>query len=64
MYPNTLLHIDGEWRPADGGRTSPVLNPATEEKIGTVAHVSRGDLDDALAASVRRTRSPRASRPA
>ena len=53
MYPNTLLHINGEWRPAEGGRSIPVLNPATEEKIGTVAHASRGDLDDALAATER-----------
>ena len=30
-----------------------MLNPATEEKIGTVAHASRGDLDDALAATER-----------
>ena len=53
MYPDTLLHINGEWRPADGGRTIPVINPATEEKIGTVAHASRADLDDALAAAER-----------
>ena len=53
MYPNVLLHINGEWRPAEGGRTLPVLNPATEERIGTVAHASRGDLDDALAAAER-----------
>ena len=53
MYPNTLLHINGEWRPAEGGRTIPVISPATEEKIGTVAHASRGDLDDALAATER-----------
>ncbi|MCX8253107.1 Alpha-ketoglutaric semialdehyde dehydrogenase 1 [Beijerinckiaceae bacterium RH AL1] len=53
MYPNTLLHIDGEWRPAEGNRADPVINPATEEKIGTVAHASRADLDDALAATER-----------
>ena len=53
MYPDTLLHIDGEWRPAEGGRTDPVLNPATEERIGTVAHASHADLDAALAAAAR-----------
>ena len=53
MYPNTLLHINGEWRPAEGGRAIDVLNPATEERIGTVAHASQGDLDDALAAAER-----------
>ena len=53
MYPDTLLHINGAWRPAEDGRTIPVLNPATEERIGTVAHASRADLDDALAATAR-----------
>ena len=53
MYPNVLLHIDGRWREAEGGRTVPVLNPATEEPIGTVAHASRGDLDAALKAAAR-----------
>jgi succinate-semialdehyde dehydrogenase/glutarate-semialdehyde dehydrogenase len=50
-YPNVLLYIDGKWRPASGGRTIPVLNPATEELIGTVAHAERADLDEALAAA-------------
>ncbi len=50
-YPNVNLYIDGKWRPAEGNRTLPVLNPATEEVIGTVAHASRGDLDEALAAA-------------
>jgi succinate-semialdehyde dehydrogenase/glutarate-semialdehyde dehydrogenase len=52
-YPNTQLYIDGQWRDAEGGRTLPVLNPATEEVIGTVAHASRADLDEALAAAER-----------
>ncbi len=51
MYPNVQLHIAGQWRDAEGGRTIPVLNPATEEAIGTVAQASRGDLDEALAAA-------------
>ena len=52
-YPNVQLHVDGRWRPAEGNRTLPVLNPATEEEIGTVAHASRADLDEALAAAER-----------
>ncbi len=50
-YPNTLLHINGEWRGARSGKTIPVLNPATEEVIGTVAHAEKADLDEALAAA-------------
>jgi succinate-semialdehyde dehydrogenase/glutarate-semialdehyde dehydrogenase len=53
MYPDTLLHIDGAWRPAASGRTIAVINPATEERIGTVAHADRTDLDAALGAVAR-----------
>ena len=53
MYNDVLLHIDGQWRPATGGRTIPVLNPATEEQIGTVPHASEADLDEALEAAKR-----------
>jgi succinate-semialdehyde dehydrogenase/glutarate-semialdehyde dehydrogenase len=53
MYQDVLLHIAGEWRPARSGRTLPVLNPATEEVIGTVAHAGRDDLDEALDAAAR-----------
>lgn len=49
-YPNTRLFVAGEWRDAEGGRTIPVVDPATGETIGTVAHASKADLDAALAA--------------
>ena len=52
-YPDVLLFIDGQWRQAASGKTIPVLNPATEEVIGTVAHAEIADLDDALAAAER-----------
>src|SRR3984957_19783491 len=50
-YPNVQLFIDGKWRPAASGKTIPVLNPATEESLGTVAHAGKADLDEALAAA-------------
>jgi succinate-semialdehyde dehydrogenase/glutarate-semialdehyde dehydrogenase len=50
-YPNVQLFIDGKWRPAASGKTIPVLNPATEEPIGTVAHAGKADLDEAVAAA-------------
>jgi succinate-semialdehyde dehydrogenase/glutarate-semialdehyde dehydrogenase len=53
MYADVHLFIDGTWRPATGGRSLPVLNPATEEVIGTVAHAARDDLDQALEAAAR-----------
>ena len=52
-YPNVQLHIAGKWRDADGGKRIDVLNPASEEVVGTVAHASIKDLDEALEASER-----------
>jgi len=53
MDHNVLLHIDGQWRPASGNRTIPIINPATEEQIGTVPHATESDLDEALEAAAR-----------
>jgi succinate-semialdehyde dehydrogenase / glutarate-semialdehyde dehydrogenase len=52
-YPDTRLFIDGEWRDARDGRSLPVLNPATGQEIGRVAHAGIADLDEALAAAAR-----------
>jgi hypothetical protein len=49
-YSDTQLFINGTWRPSHSGRTIDVLNPATEETIGTVAHADR---DEALAAAAK-----------
>jgi succinate-semialdehyde dehydrogenase / glutarate-semialdehyde dehydrogenase len=53
MYSDVSLLIDGGWRPAVSGRTLPVLNPATGDPIGTVAHAERADLDLALTAAAK-----------
>jgi len=53
MYPDVLLHIDGSWRPARSGRTMPVVNPATEAELGTLAHAGIDDLDEALASAAK-----------
>lgn len=50
MYPDIQLLIDGVWCKAESGKTIPVVNPATGEQIGTVAHAEKADLDRALAA--------------
>src|SRR6201992_1026763 len=50
-YTNVQVFIDGRWRPAASGKTIPVVNPATEEPVGTVAHAEKADLDEALAAA-------------
>jgi succinate-semialdehyde dehydrogenase/glutarate-semialdehyde dehydrogenase len=51
QYPDVLLHIDGAWCKAASGKTIPVVNPATGDPIGTVAHAEKPDLDRALAAA-------------
>ena len=50
-YPNTELLINVKWIAAAGGETLDVLNPATEEPIGNVAHARIADLDAALEAA-------------
>jgi succinate-semialdehyde dehydrogenase/glutarate-semialdehyde dehydrogenase len=51
MYPNVQLFINGQWCAALSGRTSPVVNPATHQTIGTVAFAEQADLDRALEAA-------------
>ncbi|GGF44086.1 NAD-dependent succinate-semialdehyde dehydrogenase [Aliidongia dinghuensis] len=51
MYPTVQLLIDGNWGPSQSGKTLDVLNPATGEVNGTVAHADIPDLDRALAAA-------------
>ena len=53
MYPDVQLHIDGAWTAAQSGKTIKVMNPATGEQNGQVAHADIADLDTALAAAER-----------
>ena len=50
-YNDVSLMIDGTWTKGSKGRPIPVVNPATEEVIGHVAHAETADLDRALAAA-------------
>ena len=40
-YSDVSLMIDGAWTKGANGRTIPVINPATEEVIGQVAHAEK-----------------------
>lgn len=51
QYPDVQLYIDGKWTDAIGGKTLDIVNPATEEVIGQLAHAEKADLDLALAAA-------------
>ena len=50
-YSDTYLFIDGAWAAGSGGRTLPVMNPATGLQMATVARAEIADLDRALAAA-------------
>ena len=49
-YPDTSLFIDGKWCSAAAGGVLPVVNPATGERIASLARAEREDLDRALVA--------------
>lgn len=51
MYKDIQLLINGEWTPSISGETIPVVNPATEEVIGQIAHAGKADLDRAVASA-------------
>ncbi len=47
----TELFIDNEWRGATSGATAPVINPATEEVVASVAQAADEDVDAAVTAA-------------
>jgi len=49
--PEGQLFINGEWRASAGGKQIPVINPATEEVVGSVAAAGKADLDAAVDAA-------------
>jgi succinate-semialdehyde dehydrogenase/glutarate-semialdehyde dehydrogenase len=51
QYQDTQLFIDGAWGPGAEGKVLPVVNPATGERIGSLARATQPDLDRALAAA-------------
>lgn len=50
-YPDVKIFINGSWADAIGGETIAVIDPATEEMIGKVAHARKADLDLAVEAA-------------
>ena len=52
-YPALSLYIDGQFLGAEGRKTQPVLNPATNQTIGALPHASTEDLQNALNAAQR-----------
>ena len=51
MLGRKQLLIGGEWRDASDSRTTPVVNPATEEIIAEVAAATGDDVDAVVAAA-------------
>lgn len=53
QYPDVQLFIDGHWRGAESKERIDVVNPATGEALGSVAHARISDVDVAVAAAKR-----------
>jgi len=51
MYTSLEHYIDGAWVKPSGSNKQDVVNPANSKPIGELGHVSRGDLDKAVAAA-------------
>ncbi|MEV6565559.1 aldehyde dehydrogenase family protein [Streptomyces kronopolitis] len=51
MKQHDAMYIDGSWRPAAGGETIEVVNPADERVIATVPAGSAADVDAAVHAA-------------
>ncbi|PRD43760.1 aldehyde dehydrogenase [Phyllobacterium phragmitis] len=51
--PASKMLIDGQWCDAADGRTIPVFDPATEEKIADIAAAGAADVDRAVQAAHR-----------
>lgn len=51
VYPEIMQFIAGRWLPAGAREVSPVVDPATQQKIGLLPHATRADLDLALDAA-------------
>lgn len=53
MSGKVQLFIDGVWCDSLSEKAIPVINPATEQRIGEVAHAQHEDLELAVAAAVK-----------
>ncbi|KUM26745.1 NAD-dependent succinate-semialdehyde dehydrogenase [Mesorhizobium loti] len=53
MYTKLALLIDGEWIEETKAGSETVINPATEQPLGTLPHAAKPELDRALAAASR-----------
>ncbi|MES2534251.1 MAG: NAD-dependent succinate-semialdehyde dehydrogenase [Pseudomonadota bacterium] len=51
LYENYGLFIDGRWSASASGITRPVVDPASEESVGTIPDATEDDLDRAIAAA-------------
>jgi len=51
MYEPYGLFINNEWRQASTGKTQDVIDPATEDHVGTIPMATRDDLEMAISAT-------------
>ncbi|MBN8980996.1 MAG: NAD-dependent succinate-semialdehyde dehydrogenase [Rhizobiales bacterium] len=51
QHSDLSLYIAGEWRGLKGRSGEDVINPATEQSLGSLPHANREDLEDAIASA-------------
>ena len=51
MYSDVKLYINGEWCDGSAGQSEPIINPATGQVLGRLAHAAAPDLEQALHAA-------------
>ena len=51
MYSDVKLYINGEWCDGSAGKSEPIVNPATGQVLGRLAHAAPADLEQAVHAA-------------
>ncbi|WP_421723485.1 NAD-dependent succinate-semialdehyde dehydrogenase [Bauldia sp.] len=53
MYPEPAMFIGTDWRGANGQRSEPIVNPATEDVLGQMPLADAADVEEAIAAAAK-----------
>lgn len=51
VLPRGMLYVGGRWRHAEDGRTLPIINPSTEQPLGTLSAATVNDVSEAVVAA-------------
>src|SRR5690554_3334193 len=63
IYADYGLYINGAWCEADQSATITVIDPATEQPLGTIPHATQKDIERAIQSSTQAFTTWRATMP-